>query len=91
MYTEGQNLDEILTSPNISEQRKQNVFRQISEIMTMLHKNRITHGDFKRTNFIITDYKVYITDLDAMKLHRCRLSFKRRKTKDTSRLERMFQ
>jgi tRNA A-37 threonylcarbamoyl transferase component Bud32 len=89
-YVRGPNLDQILTDPNAPAEQRQNVCKQIHELMTALHKNRITHGDFKRTNFVITTDKVYITDLDAMKAHTCGLLLQRRKSKDISRLEQMF-
>ena len=89
-HIDGPNLDAILINPQISEQRKQNVRRQVQELVTGLHKNRMTHGDLKRTNFVVTDEAVYVTDLDGMKVHLCGLLFRRRRSKDLSRLERMF-
>jgi tRNA A-37 threonylcarbamoyl transferase component Bud32 len=90
-HVQGPNLDEILIDPSTSDERKQDVYRQIHELMTAMHKNRITHGDFKRTNFVITEDKVCITDLDAMKVHICGLLFRRIRLKDVNRLERMFR
>ncbi len=90
-YVQGPNLDEVLTNPDTPDERRQDVRRQIHELMTTMHKNRITHGDFKRTNFVITEHKTYITDLDAMKVHVCGLLLRRGRLKDISRLERMFR
>jgi tRNA A-37 threonylcarbamoyl transferase component Bud32 len=89
-YIHGPNLADILTDPDISAQKKENLRRQIRELMTTLHKNRITHGDFKPTNFVIARDGVYVTDLDAMKVHLPGPLFRQRCSKDISRLERMF-
>lgn len=89
-HIRGQNLADALYDPNIPEQKKQDLNRQIRELMITLHNNRITHGDFKLTNFVVTQDRVYITDLDAMKVHLCGPLFRKRCLKDISRLERMF-
>lgn len=89
-YVRGQNLDDIFLNMNLADEQKQNIHRQIHEFMTTMHKNRITHGDFKRTNFVIAQDQAYVTDLDAMKVHLRGPLFRRRCLKDVNRLERMF-
>jgi len=89
-YAKGPNLDEIFTGSDLSEQQKQNYHRQIHELMTAMHNKRITHGDFKRTNFVLAGEKIYVTDLDAMKVHLPGPIFRQRCRKDITRLERMF-
>jgi len=90
VHVRGHNLADELGDSNISEQKKQDLHRQIRELMTTLHNNRITHGDFKPTNFVIAQNNVYVTDLDAMKVHYCGLLLRKRCSKDIRRLERMF-
>jgi len=89
-HVRGHNLADALGDPNITGQKKQDLHRQIQELMTALHNNRVTHGDFKPTNFVITQDSVYVTDLDAMKVHLCGPLFSKRCSKDIRRLEKMF-
>jgi tRNA A-37 threonylcarbamoyl transferase component Bud32 len=89
-HVRGQNLADALYDSNIIEQKKQDLHRQIRELMITLHNNRITHGDFKPTNFVITQDRVYITDLDAMKVNLYGPVFRQRCSKDARCLERMF-
>jgi tRNA A-37 threonylcarbamoyl transferase component Bud32 len=89
-YVAGPNLRRFLADAQQSAERKEEVRRQIDELMNCLHRNRITHGDFKRTNFIVTEKNVYITDLDGMKVHLRGPLVRRRISKDIMRFERMF-
>jgi tRNA A-37 threonylcarbamoyl transferase component Bud32 len=51
-----------------------------------LHTRKITHGDLKNTNFLCADGELYIVDLDAMKLHKSRLTLERAIQRDCQRL-----
>ena len=86
----GLNLYDTLNEPDADDNYKQQIQKKINSIMNKLHDNFITHGDFKRTNFIVSDDEPYVTDLDSMKVHIWGISFKRRKNKDTKKLRRMF-
>jgi tRNA A-37 threonylcarbamoyl transferase component Bud32 len=89
-YVPGQNLEELFTDAGFDDEQKQILYRQICCVMSVLHNNRISHGDFKRTNFILSDKTIYVTDLDAMKIHLPGPVFEHRRRKDTTRLGRMF-
>lgn len=89
-HIKGHNLADAFDDSNISGQKKQDLYRQIRQLMTTLHNNRISHGDFKPTNFIISQGSVYVTDLDAMKVHFCGWLLRKRCSKDIRRLEQMF-
>jgi tRNA A-37 threonylcarbamoyl transferase component Bud32 len=89
-YVEGPNLYAFLENENLSDAEKQNAKQNIHELMSILHNSRTTHGDFKPTNFIAADDGIYVTDLDAMKIHIFEPLLGRRKMKDIGRLERMF-
>ena len=58
---------------------------KVIEMFKGFEKCRITHGDCKATNFIISDRKVYIIDLDAMCEHKNSTTFKKYFRKDLMR------
>jgi tRNA A-37 threonylcarbamoyl transferase component Bud32 len=99
---EGPNLEDVVNDPNTSDNHKQpstgsgrelverQIQQKINDLMRKLHENFITHGDFKRTNFIVSGGEPYVTDLDSMRVHIPGILFKHRQKKDVNRLKRMF-
>ena len=87
---EGPNLEDVVNDPNTSDNHKQQIQQKINDLMRKLHENFITHGDFKRTNFIVSGGEPYVTDLDSMRVHMPGILFKHRQKKDVNRLKRMF-
>ena len=53
----------------------------------MLRKYRISHGDLKHTNILITNNGPVLTDLDAMKAYKWKWTCNLRQAKDLARLE----
>jgi RIO-like serine/threonine protein kinase len=47
-----------------------------------LWKYRITHGDLKHTNILITDNGPILTDLDGMNVHKWTWTYRIRQAKD---------
>lgn len=86
-YAEGQKLYDFLRDSKTSKENHSRVIRQIGELLDKLGKYRITHGDLKQTNILITNNGPMITDLDSMKVHRWNLMYKIRKAKDIVRFE----
>jgi tRNA A-37 threonylcarbamoyl transferase component Bud32 len=70
-YVKGQKLCDFLPD-NITEKQRSQVIGQVKELLDKLGKYRITHGDLKHSNILITDNGPVITDLDGMKVHRCK-------------------
>lgn len=58
---------------------------RIMELIHRLHKNLITHGDLKASNFIFHDAKPFMIDLDAMRQHKNFYRAKRKIQKDRKR------
>ena len=83
-------LEDVVNDPNTSDNHKQQIQQKINDLMRKLHDNFITHGDFKRTNFIVSGGEPYVTDLDSMRVHMPGILFKHRQKKDVNRLKRMF-
>ena len=87
---EGPHLEDVVNDPNTSDNHKQQIQQKINDLMRKLHENFITHGDFKRTNFIVSGGEPYVTDLDSMRVHIPGILFKHRQKKDVNRFKRMF-
>jgi tRNA A-37 threonylcarbamoyl transferase component Bud32 len=86
-YVEGQILYHFLRDSNVTQERRSIVAQQVAELLDKLGKYRITHGDLKHSNVLITETGPVLTDLDAMKVYRCNWWFKIKKNKDRARLK----
>ena len=81
-YTAGQKLYDFLRDDNISEKQRLEAIKQVTESLERLGRHRISHGDLKHTNILITDKGPVLTDLDGMKVHKWNRTYKLRQTKD---------
>jgi len=81
-YVKGQRLYDFLRDSNITEEQRSIVTQQIVKLLDKLGKYRITHGDLKHSNILVTDNGPALTDLDGMKVHKCNWMYKNRQTKD---------
>ncbi len=54
-----------------------------------LGRYRITHGDLKHTNILITENGPVLTDLDGAKVHKCNWTYKIRRTTDVDCLKKL--
>ena len=81
-YVQGQNLHNFLQTDSIGEQQQARVIGQVTELLEKLGKYRISHGDTKCSNFLITENGPVIIDLDAMKVHSWGLAYKYYLAKD---------
>ena len=61
------------------------VLDQVMAFFEVLLRNRLTHGDMKATNLIVSGDRVYVIDLDAARQHRTHSSHVRGLAKDKSR------
>ena len=84
-YTKGKNLSLFLHDDDVTEQRKMDVIQQVVNLLDKLWKSRITHGDLKHTNVLITHNGPVLTDLDGMIVHRWELLYKNKRAKDVER------
>jgi len=80
-YVEGRKLYDFLRD-SITEEQHSHVTSQIKELLERLGKYRITHGDMKHSNILVTDNGPVITDLDGMKVHRCKWFYRICRAKD---------
>ncbi len=80
-YVEGQMLYDFLRD-SITEEEHSMVAGQLAELLERLGKYRITHGDLKHSNILVTGNGVVLTDLDGMKVHKYKWLYKICRAKD---------
>ena len=88
-YLEGQKLHDFLLDGRIAEELRFKVTRQVIGLLEKLWKYRITHGDLKHTNVLVTRSGPVLTDLDGMIVHRWRLLYRNKQAKDVERFLRV--
>ncbi len=86
-YVEGQKLYDFLRNSNVADEQRSIAMQQVKNLLDKMGKCRITHGDLKHTNILITDNGPVLTDLDAMKTHKWNWAYKIRREKHIGRLE----
>lgn len=64
------------------------VLKSLRELLRGLQRERLSHGDFKATNFLVSGDEVVLIDLDAMQQHCFAASFRRAFARDLRRLQR---
>ncbi len=84
-YIEGQRLHDFLLDGRVAQERRFKVTREVVGLLENLWKYRITHGDLKHTNVLITKSGPVLTDLDGMVIHRWKLLYRNKQTKDMER------
>jgi len=88
-YIEGQRLDAFLQDDSVGKEHRLAVTQQIIRLLEKLWKYRITHGDLKHTNVLVTRSGPVLTDLDGMIVHRWRLLYRNKQAKDMERFLRV--
>jgi len=89
-YVKGQKLYDFLQDGRTGQEQRSIVTRQVKDLLDKMGKNRITHGDLKHTNILITDNGPVLTDLDGMKVHKWTLIYKPRRRKDLRRFSKQL-
>jgi tRNA A-37 threonylcarbamoyl transferase component Bud32 len=84
-YIEGENLWNFMRDDNVTERRKMDVIQQVVKMLDRMWDFRITHGDLKHTNVLITQNGPVLTDLDGMIVHRWELLYRKKRAKDVKR------
>jgi tRNA A-37 threonylcarbamoyl transferase component Bud32 len=86
-WIEGPKLDQFLQLVAVDEERQTAVLRQIDSLLELMDRYRITHGDLKRPNILITENGPMLIDLDSMKVHRLGLLYRHCRNKDMKRFD----
>ena len=78
----GPKLHDYLADPAITKKQKIDIIDNVFSILSLLEQNRITHGDLKHVNLIVTPDGPTLIDLDSLKIHRTGLFFAHHRKKD---------
>ena len=89
-YVKGQKLYNFLQDGRTRQNQHSIVTRKVKDLIDKMGKNRITHGDLKHTNILITDNGPVLTDLDGMKVHKWTWIYKHRRRKDLRRFSKQL-
>jgi tRNA A-37 threonylcarbamoyl transferase component Bud32 len=85
-YVDGLSLYNYLREENIPREKSKTAVQQVRNLIGGMAKYKITHGDLKHTNILITENGPALTDLDSMKFHKFNWIYRARRNKDLSRL-----
>jgi len=85
-YVEGQKLYDFLRDENVTREQRLTASQRVKDLLDEMGKHRITHGDFKNSNILISKTGPVLIDLDGMKVHKWDWSYKAQKAKDIKRL-----
>jgi tRNA A-37 threonylcarbamoyl transferase component Bud32 len=85
-YINGQSLYEFLRDDNVTQQQRSTVTQEVKNLLDKMVKHRITHGDLKNSNILVTKIGPVLIDLDGMKVHKWSWSCQAQKAKDLERL-----
>lgn len=78
----GPKLRDTLADAALTKTQKTAIIDQVFVILAKLDENRITHGDLKHVNLIVTPKGVTLIDLDSVKFHRTGLFYRYHRKKD---------
>jgi tRNA A-37 threonylcarbamoyl transferase component Bud32 len=84
-YVQGQEFCYFLEDKSISQEEHSIVAHQVIDLLDKIGKYKISHGDLKHSNILITENGPTITDLDGMKVHKFHWAYKARRNKDIAR------
>lgn len=87
-YVKSENLLEQVAKPDSGGVSVSAVVDRFAQLLKALQTYRISHGDMKASNFIISDERLYVLDLDAMRQHRTERAAQRELEKDRERFRR---
>lgn len=81
----GDTVEKVIKDSGFDKQLAMEIFRQFHDLFNVFHDYRISHGDFKASNFIYDAGTLKVIDLDSMKWHRSYTSFLKHHKKDKKR------
>ena len=91
-YVEGQSLWEMVAAAGLVGEKLREVAGQFGLAWETLGRLGVSHGDMKATNFIVdAENRLWMIDLDSMRVHSNRLVLARRRRQDLERFMRNWK
>jgi tRNA A-37 threonylcarbamoyl transferase component Bud32 len=87
----GTSIDQALRGVLDDPQAVDHYLDQLGELLKQLAAARISHGDCKATNFLVSAEGLYLVDLDGMRAHRSKAAYRQSFRRDMRRLLRNWQ
>ena len=87
-YVKGIRFHDFLNNTGISAEQRNTTKKQVEKLLADIGKFRITHGDLKHSNILITKNGPVLTDLDSMRAYKSTLLYKQKRVKDLERFNR---
>jgi tRNA A-37 threonylcarbamoyl transferase component Bud32 len=81
-YVQGQNLHHFLRDSKTSQRGRLKLALELKQLIGKLAKYRITHGDLKDSNILVTNDGPVLTDLDAVVAYKWNWAYKAMRPKD---------
>jgi tRNA A-37 threonylcarbamoyl transferase component Bud32 len=75
----------LLQDSNIAEKEKLKKIKQVLELVDKIGRFKISHGDLKHTNILITDNGPVLIDLDGIKFHKLNCCYRMKRARDLKR------
>ncbi len=64
-YVEGVRLFHYLRDEKTRDSERFAILKKMLDVLLMMHSNRVTHGDLKLSNVLVSGGEIYLVDLDA--------------------------
>jgi tRNA A-37 threonylcarbamoyl transferase component Bud32 len=90
-YIDGTDLYRLITSDKSKEISIEVLSKRFGKILKSLADAYMSHGDFKATNFIVTEDRLFIIDIEGMKEYRLKWRFKKALKRDCERFMRNWE
>ncbi len=90
-YVDGTDLYHLITSDKSEKINIEVISKKFGKILKSLANASMSHGDFKATNFIVTEDRLFIIDIEGMREHRFKCSLRRSLKRDCTRFMRNWK
>ena len=86
-FTNGPSLYHFLRDERVAPEQRASMTQRVKNLLDQMAQYRITHGDLKHTNILVTENGPVLTDLDSVRFHRFTWTYRIRSVRDREHLE----